>query len=131
MQTQEVKQVLAELKRGGIFLQLGDWVEVREDGNGPNIAMKFSGPCNGTVERAEACPIVHSRDYGALAVFFTSLAKRDGTLGDMGLTIREILTAPDPEAVKKLKEEQDRKADDGPITLPLDDADIVVKDFEV
>lgn len=94
MLTSDVEKLIQALKNSQIFLPLGDFVEVRENGNGPHLALKFSGPFNNTPERAEACPIVCDRDFGRLALFFTALARNNGALGDVELAIREILMAP-------------------------------------
>lgn len=93
MLTSDVEKLIQALKNNQIFLPLGDFVEVRENGNGPHLALKFGGPYNNTAERAEACPIVCERDFGRLALFFTALAKNNGVLGDTELAIREVLTS--------------------------------------
>lgn len=91
MLTSDVEKLIQSLKNNQIFLPLGDFVEVRENGNGPHLTLKFGGPFNDTPARSEACPIVCERDFGRLALFFTALAKNNGVLGDTELAIREVL----------------------------------------
>jgi len=91
MLTHELHRLLKEVDSGHMFLPLADWIEVMRYGNSGHFVLKFSGPYNNTVERAEACPIVCERDFGRLALFFLAVAIRSGSLGDTRLAIMELL----------------------------------------
>lgn len=106
MLTSDVERLMKELDKGRIFLPLGDWVEIMKYGASNHYVLKFSGPVNNTVERAEACPVVHDRDFGHMALFFLLAAKRFGTLGDIELAIREILVGDSKPHKEKSREEQ-------------------------
>ena len=87
----EIKRIISELRKNSIFLPIADYVEARENGSGPHVALKFSGPWNNTPERAEACPVVTERDFGRLGLFFLALAKHNGVLGDIEIAVKELL----------------------------------------
>lgn len=87
----EIKRIISELRKNSIFLPIADYVEARENGSGPHVALKFSGPWNNTPERAEACPVVTERDFARLGLFFLALAKHNGVLGDIEIAVKELL----------------------------------------
>lgn len=109
MLTKDVEDLISDLSKGNIFLPLGDFVEVMSYGRGPNYSIKFSGPCNNTVERSENCPVVHARDFGRLALFFMTVAKQQGVLGDTEIAIREILLNSAVESNRKSQEKSQEK----------------------
>lgn len=87
----EIKRIISELRKNSIFLPIADYVEARENGSGPHVALKFSGPWNNTPEKAEACPVVTERDFARLGLFFLALAKHNGVLGDIEIAVKELL----------------------------------------
>lgn len=87
----EIKRIISELRKNSIFLPIADYVEARENGSGPHVALKFSGPWNNTPERADACPVVTERDFARLGLFFLALAKHNGVLGDIEIAVKELL----------------------------------------
>jgi hypothetical protein len=87
----EIRKIISEFKKNSIFLPIADYIEARENGNGPHVMLKCSGPWNNVPERAEACPIITERDFGRLGLFFVALAKHNGVLGDVELSLKEVL----------------------------------------
>jgi len=87
----EIRKIISEFKKNSIFLPIADYVEARENGNGPHVMLKCSGPWNNVPERADACPIITERDFARLGLFFVALAKHNGVLGDVELSLKEVL----------------------------------------
>jgi hypothetical protein len=101
MQTRDAEKLLNELDKGNIFLQLGDWIDVMKYGASNNYVFKFGGPVNNTIERVEACPVISERDFGRLALFLVMAAVRSGTLGDIRLSLLEVLAKVEGEVQKE------------------------------
>ena len=91
---EDLKSVMNLYKNDTGFVAVGDWVEVRQGGEGPNAEVRFLGPMNGGSDGAKV-GVVAARDFASMGFFFLSLAKDVGFLGDVEKGVKEFLGVVD------------------------------------
>lgn len=90
----DLESCLNLYERGADYVSVGDYVEVRQGGMGPNAEIRFVGPHNGG-RNGDHVSVVCPRDFASVGFFFLGLAEKCGYLGDVSKAIKELLGVED------------------------------------